>query len=363
MAIKLTKGRTLPIGVDLGTAVAKLAQLRQTDDGHALIAAGSLPMPPAIRDNVQARIDYLGANLASVLRGNPFVGKQCIISPPSGQVFVQHVKMPKLPAKDIPIALATELQNKLPFAADDAIIRHLVAGDIFGDDQARQEVIAIAVSRSLLERYLAACRRGGLDVVGVNIDSCAIIECFSRLFRRAADAVRTILFIDVGAASTQVVLSHGDRMVFARCLPRGESHLDAAVAAGLGVPAEQAHSMRWDLLSHEDSGTAGDELYRCIDPELDALGDELTQCLRYYESVFRNETIERAIFVGGQAYDKRLCQLIAQRINLPAQIGDPLVRIRRDGGAGLHIGLDRRAVSPDWAVAVGLSLGSQTKAA
>ncbi|MCK4602323.1 MAG: hypothetical protein KAU28_07640, partial [Phycisphaerae bacterium] len=71
---------------------------------------------------------------------------------------------------------------------------------------------------------------------------------------------------------------------------------------------------------------------------------------------------ERAIFVGGQALDKRLCQSIAKRLNLPAQIGDPLLRIKRIDGAGLEFGLDRREPQPHWSVAVGLSLGA-TRAA
>ena len=64
------------------------------------------------------------------------------------------------------------------------------------------------------------------------------------------------------------------------------------------------------------------------------------------------------VLAGGQAYDKRLCQSLAERLNLPAQIGDPLVRIGRVAGAGLQIGLDRREPQPQWAVAVGLSLGA-----
>ena len=83
----------------------------------------------------------------------------------------------------------------------------------------------------------------------------------------------------------------------------------------------------------------------------------MTQCLRYYESVFRHRTVERAIFVGGQAYDKRLCQSLAQRLNVPAQIGDPLVRVKRSPGAGARLNFDWRQPQPAWAVAVGLSLG------
>ena len=64
------------------------------------------------------------------------------------------------------------------------------------------------------------------------------------------------------------------------------------------------------------------------------------------------------IFVGGQAHDKRLCQSVAKRLHLPAQVGDPMAGIKRLNQAGVAFGLDTRQPSPSWAVAVGLSLGA-----
>jgi len=254
-------------------------------------------------------------------------------------------------------------QGKLPWPLHEAIVRHVVAGELPGDGEVKQEIIAIAASRASVEAYLAAARKAKLDVLGVNVESCALVECFSRLFRRNADAARTILYLDMGHLTTQVVLSHGNRMVFARNLKIGAQSLDQAVAKTLEIPIEQAQAMRKDLLAAETPTEAGEELYHMLSVPLDSLADQLMQCIHYYESVFRNQSIERAIFLGGAAYDKRLCQAIAQRLNLPAQIGDPLVRCGRIEGAGLGIGLDRREPQPDWAVAVGLSMGGGIKVA
>ena len=259
-------------------------------------------------------------------------------------------------------AVRGELHGKCPYPVSEAIIQDLVAGDVQGEDEPMQEIIVVATSRAAVNAYVTMARRAKLEVVGVNIESFAIVECFSRLFRRTADMAHTNLFVDLGARTTQVVLAQGRRIVFARNLATGGRYFDRAVAEGLGVSDAQAHAMRRELREARTPGPAGDELYRLLDAPLDALADELTQCLRYYESVFRNQPVERAIFVGGQAYDKRLCQALAQRLNLPAQVGDPLVRVSRMAGAGAEMGMDRRHPQPDWAVAVGLSLGAETAA-
>jgi type IV pilus assembly protein PilM len=237
------------------------------------------------------------------------------------------------------------------------VIRHVVAGDIFGDGDGKCEVVVAAAPRATVEAFLEMADKAKLHVRGIDIESCAVVECFGRIFRRAGDAERTIMFVDLGATTTQIVLTHGDKLVFARNLNLGEMQIDKAIAQGMNIPLEVAHSLRWDLQKGK-GGAAQDELFRHIDVQLDLLSSEITQCLRYYESVFRTRPVERAIFVGGQAYDKRMCQSLAQRLNMPAQIGDPLARVRRIEGAGLSIGLDRREPQPHWAVAVGLSLGA-----
>jgi Tfp pilus assembly PilM family ATPase len=181
------------------------------------------------------------------------------------------------------------------------------------------------------------------------------------MFRRSSDQERTILFVDLGVTSTQVVLSHGGSIVFARNLPIGGLQLDEAIAKGMGISVEYAHSLRVDAARTQGEEAVG-ELCEIIDGQINRITDEVLQCIRYYESVFHSQSIERIIFLGGQAHDKRLCQTIAQRMNLPAQIGDPLLRVVRVDGAGMSAGLTNRGPHPAWAVAVGLSLGGSEAA-
>ena len=363
MSVKIVKNQLFPIGLDLGSSAIKLAQLRNSGDVTELLAAGCVEVSRDLhRQNLTRRFESSGDAIRKLVKANPFKGRQCIVSLPTEFAFVHHLRIPKLPAKEIPGSLQFELQGKLPFSVEDAVIRYVIAGDVFNDGEPRQEIIVVAASRDTIDSYIRMINRAGLEVVGMNIEACAVVECFARLFRRDSDAARTILYVDIGSATTQVALSHGNKLVFARNLMIGGDQLDQAVADGLKIPIEHARLLRRDPQNaHQDSAAVG-ELYHLMERPLGNLAEELIQCLHYYESVFRNQAVERAIFVGGQAYDKRLCQSLAQRLNLPAQVGDPLMRIKRIEGAGLPIGLDRREPQPDWAVAVGLSIGANCAA-
>ena len=145
-------------------------------------------------------------------------------------------------------------------------------------------------------------------------------------------------------------------------LELGGQQFDRAIAEGLRVPIEDVHSIRVGLLAAGDNPADITQIHHHLTEPVDALAAELSKCIRYYESVFRGRPVERAIFLGGQAYDKELCQALARRLNLPAQIGDPLLRIKRSSGTDPEAGMDHREPQPDWAVAVGLSVGAETAA-
>lgn len=361
MALKIVKGKALPIGVDLGTSCVKMAQLKVAGDSLELLAASAIEVPHALRSDAQRRLGFYGRAIRDLVRTGAFNGRETMLGIPAEATFVQHVRVPKGPPQQVAEAVRQEITGKLPFPTKDAEIRQILAGDVAAEGEPRQEVIVVAVARSTLDAYLAMAKRAKLDVTGLNIEPCAIVDCFARLFRRTSDLQRSILFVDLGHRSTQVVLSHGNRIVFARNLSIAGQQLDEALAEVLQIPQELAGQMRRDLANGQAPVTA-EEMCELLSGALDALAGEMMQCLRYHESVFRNQGIERAIFLGGQANDKRLCQALAQRLNLPAQIGDPLVRCSQAQGAGMGIGLDRRQPQPHWAVAIGLSLGG-TRAA
>jgi len=127
------------------------------------------------------------------------------------------------------------------------------------------------------------------------------------------------------------------------------------VAGVLEISLAEAHEIHMRMLSEGLEGPPADDLFRL-------LGARIAECLRYYESIFVNRAIDRIILIGGQAHNSRLCRCIAERLNLPAQVGDPMAGIRRVEGRQWPVQMDGRQPQPAWAVAVGLSIGANLAA-
>ncbi len=87
---------------------------------------------------------------------------------------------------------------------------------------------------------------------------------------------------------------------------------------------------------------------------LEILVDEVHACLRYHEAMYPGRRIDRTYFVGGEARFRGLCESVARRLRLTAQVADPLARIARTGKEPAA-GVDITRSNPGWAVAVGLA--------
>jgi Tfp pilus assembly PilM family ATPase len=280
---------------------------------------------------------------------------------------------------------------------------------------------------------LGMAAKAKLDVVGMNVEPSAIVDCFAHIYRRKSDAHQVSLYIDIGYKSSRAIIAQGSKILFARVIPVGGEHFNRVVAQNLGIGAEEAKLLRIKLCQIQpslDPNRASQELKArepaaeleeqqsfallgagvakaqresrqasraaaattqaqrpampvmptntpvnpagklprdpaeqivaveeaCHEP-LTKLIQELDLCRRYHEATFPSIPVERLVFVGGEAKQRRLCQGIARELGVAAQVGDPLVRMGRVSEVGIESGIDRRQPQPGWATAIGLSLG------
>lgn len=406
-----------PIGVDFGSDQLKMAQVAFVNGEPRLIAAAAADVPSHVRHNPAARLAFFSETVRDLLAHGKFRGRQAILALPAASMFIQHLRIAKMDDELLKKALPWEARGKLPIDPSQALIRHLVAGEVYQDQEPRNEVILMAAARESVNQFLAAAAKAKLDVVGMSVEPAALVGCFGHIYRRKDDATAVSLFVDIGCGSSRAVIAQGSHILFARSIKVGGEHMTRAVASAMKINVDNAKLLRMKLChlqpsldehrqkqeiqpilpldaaeaspapartgnqrnagyaaGEEGGGTAlmeapaaraatedlREQLRRvdlaCREP-LGQLIEELHLCRRYYESTFPNKPVDRLVFVGGEAKQRGLCQEIARDMALPAQVGDPLVRLGRTAEVGIESGLDRREPQPGWAVAIGLSLG------
>ncbi|MFI5380136.1 MAG: pilus assembly protein PilM [Tepidisphaerales bacterium] len=394
---KCLRPKPNPIGADFGSDTIKLAQVARADNDWKLVAAASIDVPAHVRHDMPAKMAFLAQSVRELVAQGGFIGRDAIIALPAASMYIQHLRLPKMDEETLRKSIPWEARGKLPIDPAAAVLRHHVAGEVFQDHEPKDEVIVMAAGRDVVSGYLNMAARAKLDVIGMNVEPRAIVDCFGHVYRRKGDAEMTNCFIDIGFSSTRVVIANGAHILFARSIPSGGDHLSRAVAAALQIDLEQARQIRWRLAASQPASSerqkkqeveseanpplvqeAGGDVRVCepaqqtaaacrspqaelieramLDP-LRRLVEEIDFCRRYYEASFPNRPIGRLVFVGGEAKQRWTCQQIAQELGIAAQVGDPLVRMGRISDIGPESGIDRRQPQPNWAVAIGLSMG------
>src|SRR6185503_15666009 len=114
---------------------------------------------------------------------------------------------PKLDADAMKKALPWELRGKLPIDPSHALLRHIIAGDVFDGQEPKDEVIVMAAAKETINAFLAAAARAKLDIVGMNVEPKALVDCFVNIYRRKSDAEQTTCYVDIGCSGTRAVIA------------------------------------------------------------------------------------------------------------------------------------------------------------
>ncbi len=397
MAFGLNKTKQSPIAIDFGADCLKVLQIVPTDPPQLVAVAGAV-IPEHARTDANARLAFLAEALRNLLKTQPFRGRRAMLSIPAFQTMIQHLEIATGEHETLDAQVGLQLQQRLNVDPSRMVIRHFPVAQVIRDGQNRQEVICIAARKDAVLRYIDLAHKCKLDVVGMHSEPHCILSAFSHVHRRAGDEERALCFVDIGSATTKVVISHGREMVFAKSIhaagdqftrqyaARNEmSFLDArseriaqaegVVRAQPEVPQEQRAAAGLSALEAEPGvlGSRGVEAQRSVaiaeppptptrigpsrhesDDTLECLVDELQLCMRHHQSLFEGKPVEKLVFLGGEARHTPTCQAIARSVRTAAQLGDPFARLMRVGKTKKPSSVDLEQPQPGWAVPMGL---------
>lgn len=364
-AVKPIGGVVPPVAVDFGVSSLKALQL-----GHgeppSIIAAASLETPPELLDQPAKRLRHQLEAVPKLLKSGKFKGQRAVCAMPAAQMLCKHLRLVLPDGADESQLVASAVAGQAGCDADALLCRHTLVGD--RQASGKSEVICFAASRDLVGKLMQALRSAKMEPVGIHSEMHALLRAFTAPSLGPASDGPT-LYVDLGRATTKVVIADGEEMLFARAITFGGMDLDGVVAKQMRCSLDRGrqHRIAMDRLDGGDAGAnagaqvPGGVLLSAPKPKVDLsepveiLTDEILMCLRYYRGAHSDKPVGRAVFVGGESAHEALCSEIARALKLPAQAADPLARVARSGKEPAE-GVDLSAAQPGWAVAMGLCL-------
>jgi type IV pilus assembly protein PilM len=333
------------IGLDIGTTRVRAVEVQRGRGAPTVQRYGEVPLPlGAVRDGEVVAPEVVVPALKQLWSQGKFSQREVVIGVGNQRVMVRNLSLPWMPMAHLRASLPFQVQDILPVPVEDALLDYYPTEESNGPDGRQVHGLLVAATRDTVQANLAAAESAGLRPTVVDLNAFALFR--AHLVSGIAD--RVVALIDIGAASTNVIVAaHGvPRLV--RTLPTGGQYVSDAVAAAMNVAVVEAD----DIKRQVGVGFA-------VPRELEAAGDvinhvsqsmveSIRNTLVYYASNHPGEPIEMAILTGGGAYLNGLGQYISSATRLPVAMADLVasVSVARSAPLGRFPGVESAIAVP-----------------
>lgn len=346
------------VGLDIGTSGVRAAELTLGKGGATLERFGQVALPPgAVRDGEVVDTGAVAAAIKQLWAQAKFTTKKVVVGVANQKVVVRQVDLPWLPAGELRKSLAFQVQDFIPMPVEQAILDFHPLEEFTNDSGGRMlRVLLVAAARDMVDNALLAVEQAGLSPSMVDLTSFAVLRSLVSMDHTGLDSLDAEALVDVGASVTNIVVHQGGVPRFVRILLMGGADITDAVAERLGVPLDQAESVKQTTGLALVAGSAeAHPANRAIESTGSAFVEEVRGSLDYFMAQSGAPRIGRVVLSGGGSRLFGLVERLSSATRLPVQMARPMASLKL-GKTGLT---DEQLayVEPMVTVPVGLAMG------
>lgn len=332
-------------GLDIGSHSIKIAQVTKKKDKIHLVAFGSAPAPPrGLISEAETDLTAIAEVTKKLHQESKITTKNVAVALPEDQVFTKIITTPKLSDEELRAALKWEAEQYIPRPLEEVTYDHQIVGKIRQKKQEKFEVLLVAAPKRLIEKLLKILKVAGLTPVALETEILALSRSLI-----SPDSETTVL-VDLGARATDIAIVEAGQVVLTRSIPTAGEALTRAVATELNLDPSQAEEYK--KAYGVDPKRLEGKVRGAIGPVLEAVVKEMEKAIQFYQSS-KKKQVKRVIIAGGTAGLPEVVNLLAQKLSLEIQVGDPFARLEKDEEILAKI---PAGVAPLYAIVIGLAL-------
>lgn len=351
MGLFSSQDKSSYIGLDIGYGGMKLVELRNEKGRARLVTYAYVNMPSeslekSILNDAAGSADILKQMLAKARTTT----KKVAAALPLSSVFSTVLSVPSIDEKEVKDLAFAQVKKLLPWPVEEAAVDLKVIDKVEKTEVAKAStrVLVSAAPKSLVSKYTEVFKLAGLEPVALET------EGFAEIRSLIGKDKSTILLLDIGSLRTNVIVVEKGVPFVIRSIGTGGNAITQTIARTLGIPTDQAETMKRDIKSMQGFTPTGD-----LRPILTVLVKPILEEIRYSINMYQsqdqdtaNRRIEKIILTGGSSLLPRLAEFLTQELNINTYLGDPWARVVYP--ADLRPVLDE--LGPRYAVCIGCAM-------
>ncbi|MBW4061300.1 type IV pilus assembly protein PilM [Candidatus Saccharibacteria bacterium] len=330
-------------GLDIGTTAIRLVQVRHGGTHPALVAYGSVPMPPNLAAS-DSKIDQdkVSELVKQVVRENHITTKNVVAGLPANKLFATVITTPKLENAQLAKAIRYQAEQYIPMAIDQVKLDYAVIDQ--SKDGKQYEVLLLAAPKTVVEKYMAILEGAGLDPLAIESNAVAAARSLVPASNLA------VALLDMGSLESDVSIIWNNTPRLIRSVAVGGLTLVKAVAQNLGLDEAQAtqFTYKFGLTQSKLEG----QVYKSVKPALDSLVSEVQKSVQYFNGRYPDVKLEKLVITGSPTILPELGPFLANSVGLPVEFGNAWINVSYPSGLQEKL----LSLSSEYATVVGLAI-------
>ncbi len=315
------------LGVDLGTASIKVAEIRKAGDQVRLENYGileSLSYLERFNEVIQASSLKLSETHAAtylkiLLNRTGVKAKVAVASVPAFSAFSTLIEAPQMSTGETKNFIELQAKQYVPMPLSEVAFDWVKVGDRMDEGGIpKQQLLLVSIPKENVEKYQKLFKIVGIELKEIEVEGMALARSLT------TGSKETSLIVDIGSRSTSLSVAEAGYLKFSGQTDFSGGSLTQSIGSGLGISHRRAEDLKRQRGLMGFGGTR--ELSTLIEPMLDVIINEAKRVIGSYETNYRGK-IQSIILAGGGANLLGIEDYTTKAFGLPVRKGNPFPQV------------------------------------
>ena len=296
-------------GLDIGSSSIKLLEIK----GNEVVAIGVVvnPIGKSNLDLVPREKNQLAEAVSGLIKESKVKTRTVVMSVPESQVFTRVMSLPVMSTPEIASSIKWELDQVVPYPPDKIEISWAVMHrPKKNTGEEKIQVLVVAIPKNVSQAYVEFLALVGLEPLRVENEVVSLV----RGMGKGKSKGETVLLMDMGASTTKLIISEGERIFNTHVVPVAGMALTRMIAEGFKLDLSQAE--QYKRVYGIDPSQVEGKISKISSGLMNNLLTEIKKVISAFGVAEPNRQLDKLVLMGGGAYLKGLMPFLVEKLTL-----------------------------------------------